>query len=51
MRGIIGRVEYLRALLARYGPFETLGFVIEEELGLADHEDLNKEEKEESDEL
>ena len=40
MRGIIGRVTYLKALLSRYDPYETLGVVIEGELGIRDWQEL-----------
>jgi len=40
MKGIVGRVNYLQALLKRYDPYETLGHIVEQELGLKDWREL-----------
>lgn len=39
MSGIVGRIEFFRELYKKYGPFESLNFIIKNELG-CEPEDL-----------
>jgi len=45
MSGLVGRYEYLKELLQRYGSYETLEFVICCELGIPDCDELRSKER------
>jgi len=54
MRGMLGRIEYLEALLRRYGPHESLDYVLAQEMGalgflrLSDKLELERRKEEDS---